>query len=368
MELQVIQPTNNNGGMMEVAISRQAQEVQAAMVIAQRFPRDINRAFTRAIEDCKRKSLAEKAAYSYPRGKETVTGPSIRLAEAIAKAWGNIDFGVIELERKSPVGSLAGESTVMTYSWDLETNVRSQNVFTVAHKRNTKQGSYNLTDERDIYEMVANYASRRKRANILSTVPADFVDKCLEQCRLTLKNTVEPLVDRIRKMVLAFKDVGVSQEMLEQRLGHKLDVTTADEIIDLFGIFNSIKDGHADRKDFFQFESNVDNTDESKNNKPPEPQSISGKPKDVKNFAPQTDQEAQRRKTELSKQSGPEQNPEQKAVTRRKDLIKNILEISSQYGQDIVYKFSPKQNLAELTLEEIETLFKQITESLGKEG
>ena len=102
----------------EMMISRQAQEVQGAMVIAKRFPRDEVESFNRIMQSCKRKSLAESAMYEYPRGGTKVSGPSIRLAEAMAQNWGNIDFGITELEQKN------GESQVMAYAWDLETNTR----------------------------------------------------------------------------------------------------------------------------------------------------------------------------------------------------------------------------------------------------
>lgn len=84
----------------EMMISRQAQEVQGAMVIAKRFPRDEVESFNRIMQSCKRKSLAESAMYEYPRGGTKVSGPSIRLAEAMAQNWGNIDFGITELEQK----------------------------------------------------------------------------------------------------------------------------------------------------------------------------------------------------------------------------------------------------------------------------
>lgn len=58
----------------EMAISRQAQEVQAAMVIAKKFPRDEVQSFNRIMRACQRKTLAEQAMYEYPRGGTKVTG------------------------------------------------------------------------------------------------------------------------------------------------------------------------------------------------------------------------------------------------------------------------------------------------------
>ena len=85
----------------EMMVTRQAQEVQVAMLAAKKFPRDQVVAFNNILRACQRMKLAESSMYEYPRGGEKITGPSIRLAEAIAQNWGNIDFGFMELEQRS---------------------------------------------------------------------------------------------------------------------------------------------------------------------------------------------------------------------------------------------------------------------------
>src|SRR6185437_2721381 len=80
--------------------ARAVQEVQASMIIAQRFPRDpevavrrINRALeltvTRFLKTNKDPNKVW-GIYSYPRGGEKVSGPNIRMAEIIAQNWRNI--------------------------------------------------------------------------------------------------------------------------------------------------------------------------------------------------------------------------------------------------------------------------------------
>jgi hypothetical protein len=238
---------SSSGAMVEVASSRAAQEVQAAMIVAKRFPRDYIAAHRRIMESCKRTRLAEQAMYAYPRGGETVTGPSIRLAEELARQWGNLDFGIIELEQRH------GESTVMAYCWDLETNTRQTKVFQVAHERHTRKGVTNLTDPRDIYELVANQGARRLRACILGIIPGDIVEEATEECEKTLtgKND-KPLMDRLKSMVAAYVALGVTQEMIEARLRHKLAATTEIEMVQLRKMYKSISDGMAKVDDFFQ--------------------------------------------------------------------------------------------------------------------
>jgi hypothetical protein len=231
----------------EAAVARAAQEVQAAMVVAKRFPRDETAAFNRIMQACKRKTLAEGACYAYPRGGQTVTGPSIRLAETLAQNWGNIDFGVVELDQRN------GESQVMAYAWDLETNTRQTKVFTVKHERRVRKENVMLDDPRDIYEMVANNGARRLRACILGVIPGDVVDAAVAECESTLKSGAkEPLIDRVRKMVAAFSEMGVTQPMLEGRLGHNLDAANETELVNLRKIYASIRDGMSGRDDWFK--------------------------------------------------------------------------------------------------------------------
>ncbi|MBR9803642.1 hypothetical protein GYB59_18995 [bacterium] len=241
------QVEQDSPGTMSIATTRQAQEVQAAMIVAKRFPRDETLSLSRILRACKRKGLAEHAAYSYPRGGTRVVGPSIRLAEAMAQAWGNIDYGVIELEQRQ------GESVCMAYAWDLETNTRRQMIFNVPHKRHTKEGSYMLTDPRDIYEMVANQGARRVRACILGIIPGDVQDDAVQQCNRTLAESggSVPLKDRIRKMIIAFEEFGVTKDMLEQKVGFKSEAWSEHDFVSLKNVYTSLRDQVGKREDFF---------------------------------------------------------------------------------------------------------------------
>lgn len=238
---------NSTAATTQAMVSRQAQEVQMAMFVAKQFPRDTYAAFNRIMQSCERQKLAEEALYEYPKGGQMVTGPSIRLAESLAQSWGNLDFGILELDQKN------GESNVMSYAWDLETNTRQTKVFTVKHERSTKKGITKLTDPRDIYEMVANQGARRLRNCILGVIPGDVVDAAVKQCEKTLTSGhKEPLQDRVRKMITAFqKDYGVNKEMIEQVAGCTADAFTEQLMLKFTKIFRSLKDGMASREQFF---------------------------------------------------------------------------------------------------------------------
>lgn len=228
--------------------SREAKEVEAAVFMAKSFPRDVNQAISRILCACDRPSLAAKSIYSYPKGGTNVTGPSIRLVEAIAQSWGNIQSGVMELEQ------MDGESKCMAYAWDVENNVREVKIFTVKHKIATKKGDKVLTDPREIYELIANQGARRKRACLLNIIPGDVVDLAIERCNKTLSGGgKKPLIDRLREMTRLFEtSFSVPLESIERYFGYKLDAFTEMDGQTLAGIYNALKDGTCTREQYFR--------------------------------------------------------------------------------------------------------------------
>ena len=241
-------PMEEISSAVSVEQSRAVQEVQGAIIMAKKFPRNETACFAKIMESCKRKTLAESAMYSYPRGGEKVSGASIRLAETLAKYWGNIQFGIVELSQEN------GSSEVMAYAWDLETNTRQVKQFSVKHSRYTKlKGVVKLTDPRDIYEMTANQGARRLRACILGVLPSDLLESAVEECEKTLKgdNSV-PLVDRVRTCIAKFAEIGVSQQMIEKRLNHNIDAIDVHELVALGKIFNSLRDNMSKIEDHFE--------------------------------------------------------------------------------------------------------------------
>ncbi len=231
---------------VEVSSSRAIAEVEGQVVMAKKFPRDPVKAMDRILAECQRETLAEQAQYSFPRGGTTVTGESIRLAETIARNWGNISYGITEVERKG------AESLMLAYAWDLETNVMARQEFRVRHLRDTKEGLKPLRDERDVYEITANQGARRLRSCILRIIPGDVIDAAREECEKTLKSKVGNVQERIPGMLEKFDGMGVTKTMIERRLRHRIDSMNGPELLSLIKIYNSIKDGMATPDDYFE--------------------------------------------------------------------------------------------------------------------
>ena len=253
-----------NQGTIAIEASRAIAEAQGKLVIAKRFPRDEVQSYAKAMEACQRPTMAAKAFYSFPRGGQTVEGPTIRFAEELARCWGNIDYGIKELSQDD------GKSEMQAYAWDLETNAQSVQNFTNPHKREKTDKRTKtvvmetLTGQRDIYENNANMATRRLRSRILAILPAWFVEDAIAECKKTLAGQNDtPLIDRVKRMVVQFAKLGVTQEMIEKRLKRKVDTMTSDDFVEYVGIYNAVKGGESKIADWFDAQKEASNLTEA---------------------------------------------------------------------------------------------------------
>jgi hypothetical protein len=218
--------------------SRAVAEVQAMVVVAQRSPRSEADALRRIMESCGQKELAERAFFKFPRGGQTVSGPSIQLALELARCWGNIDYGIRELARDDAVA----QSEMIAFAWDLEHNTRSHASFIVPHMRDKRGGAERLTDMRDIYENNANNGARRLREMIFRVIPPYIRIQAEEACRGTLERgqSEVPVAQRIANLLTAFEKLGISRERIEAKVGLNLDAATPVDIANLGIAYRSI--------------------------------------------------------------------------------------------------------------------------------
>jgi hypothetical protein len=101
--------------------------------------------------------------------------------------------------------------------------------------------------------MTANQGARRLRACILGVIPGDLVEAAVQECERTLnKQNKEPLIDRVRKMIQPFEEIGVTPAMIEKRIRKKLEAITEAEFHQLRKIYRSIRDGMAAKESYFE--------------------------------------------------------------------------------------------------------------------
>lgn len=216
--------------------ARAIAEVRAAVMIAMDRPRDRTAAINEMREVCSIPALAERAFFRVPRGGEMVNGESIHLARELARCWGNIDYGVKELARDD----IRGQSELLAFAWDLQTNARSEITFIVPHvkgKQNKK-----LTGTQEIYENNASFAGRRLRESIFAVLPVWFKAEAADICHRTLEGGGgKPLVQRVADLRTAFEAIGITIEQLEKKRGRKITEFTPEDVAALRVIYGSLK-------------------------------------------------------------------------------------------------------------------------------
>jgi hypothetical protein len=232
-----------------VAASMATVELQMKMAMS--FPRDLDMVVHQIAQACKNPEFAKSAIYAYPRGKTTVTGPSIKMAEELSRHWGNINSGFYV------VNDTPSQRTVRAWAWDMQTNVRKEMdvSFGKLIQRNVNGVTQWLEpDERDLLQLTNNNAKRGVRNVILALIPNQVQRDALSWCRQTLRASDAKDPDVMRKsLITSFASIGVKPDVVRDLAGKALDEITlpADEktVEYLRGIYNRMKTGEASLAD-----------------------------------------------------------------------------------------------------------------------
>ena len=83
------------------------------------------------------------------------------------------------------------------------------------------------------------------------------------ECAKTMSSSDIPIEKVITETLLGFKKIGVDQDMIEKYIGHPVKNITRDEIVELFGVFNAIKEKSATRDDYLKFKDDDMNSNNS---------------------------------------------------------------------------------------------------------
>lgn len=246
-EIVVVNPFENlpvaSEQRRDVALEQQTPQVMA--VIAQNCKRDKRAVSLEIIAICSIPSVADGGLYNYKRGGKPISGLTIDVVESIATAWGNITYGVSEVARSD------GFSTMLAWSWDIQTNARRESTFIMPHERHAKSGVTKLTDPRDIYENNTNFANRRMRKCLERTIGKETMEMAEAQILKTLSN-VKGLQQRISNLVQAYAEFDVTEEMIVKRVGHSLNQMTGREFAEFRAIYNGIRSGDSAVEEWFE--------------------------------------------------------------------------------------------------------------------
>ncbi len=228
-------------------------EVQARVTVAQACPRNMDRAQMLMREVCATPALAKRAFFSYPKGDATtVEGPSIKLAEELARVFGNIDYGLTELRRDDE----AGESEMMAFAWDIEANTRTTRTFIVKHAIDTRRGRKQITELRDITANNNNFGGRAVRECIYKVLPSWFREEAERLCRETLASNATP--ENIAAMISAYSKASVTLDQLEAKVGRTRAKWTPQDYAQLTTLYQSLVNREITRDEAFPPEGTDD--------------------------------------------------------------------------------------------------------------
>jgi len=225
------------------AVALAYKEIEASMILAQQFPRNYNDVWGAVMKVCERRTLAEKATYSYPRGGSTISGPSVYLARAIFQNYKHLRIGLNILRDDESTRTIQG------YCWDVQMGSKSEFSDTFQKLIYRKQGGWIKPDERDLRELTMRRGAILIRTAIFHIIPSDIIEDAIVKCRATLKSAIKDPRSEAKNLILDFDRYGVTAAMLSSYIG--TENWCADDIVELSGILNALRDGTAKRDDYF---------------------------------------------------------------------------------------------------------------------
>jgi len=224
-------------------------EVDMQIATAKQYPRDLSKAITQietyATMDTE---TAEDCFYALRRknsdGRDTVIeGVSVRLAEIIAGAWGNLRV------QTRVIGNDGRTITCQGVCHDLETNVA---VSVEVKRRITDRNGRTFSE--DMQVVTGNAASAIAFRNaVLKVVPKAVTKSAITRVKEVAIGQAIDLETRRQRMFEYFAKIGVSQAMILEYCGVKTpkEIDTA-MVFELSGIKNAIKEGTTTVAETFQ--------------------------------------------------------------------------------------------------------------------
>ncbi len=315
--------TENGAGELEpvempvLLEPRTRGELDVQIVTAKRFPRKISAFKEQALDMA---TLDEETAsgcfYSLPRGGKPVEGPSVRLAEIVLSAWGNVrsEAKVVEVGEK--------EITAEATTWDLEKNVAVR--FQVKRRITDKNGK-RYTD--DMVVVTGNAAcSIALRNSVFKVIPMAYTKAVYQAARQVAIGDAKTLAAKRAEMVAYFGKMGVKPERVFGVVGCKnLEDIGLDELATLKGLATAIKEGDTNVDEAFPVDGSRNQPEKGK--------------LDLKNMKPgkleNHDNHLSNKEQTATKRDGPRPQGEGPEDSSVEDAIKFINEAPNDLFEDM---------------------------------
>lgn len=225
-------------------------EIDVQIATAKAFPRSVTVFMQKAMSMATiSEDIAASCCYALPRGGKSIEGPSVRLAEIVVAAYGNVRASARILSNDGKTITAQGTCH------DLENNVAAQ----VEVKRRIT-GRDGKTFNEDMQVIVGNAACAIAYRNaIYKVIPAALISPVFEQAKQVARGNAETLVSRRNKALEYFKGIGVTEKQICAVLEiKKVEDIDLDKLQVLTGMKAAIKNGESTVKDLFEPEDSSD--------------------------------------------------------------------------------------------------------------
>lgn len=210
-------------------------EIESQLDAAHKYPRSVRRFLQEASAlATMSQEVAESCIYALPRGGKVISGPSVRLAEICASAYGNLHIGA----RVVDVGPDA--VTSQGVAWDLEKNLR---VSTEVRRRITRKNGARFDDDMIIVTGNAG-ASIALRNAVFRVIPKSYVQAVYEKAKLVAIGKGMPMAQRRDEVVGRLVKMGATEEAIYRvlEIPGREDIN-AEKLEILIGLGTAIKNG-----------------------------------------------------------------------------------------------------------------------------
>lgn len=220
-----------------------ASGIDIQIATARKYPRSITTFIRTATELATfTPETAAACLYALPRGGKPIEGPSVRLAEICAQAWGNLRIQARVVDHDARFVTARGEA------WDVEKNVAIG--FEVRRRITNSKGE---TYSDDMIVVTGNAAASIALRNaIFKIIPTPIWKPMYDKVRQVIAGNVETFAARRDEMLKMFAVMGVTEARLlaALELKGKADLTL-DHMVVLAGLYTALKDGDTTLEEAF---------------------------------------------------------------------------------------------------------------------
>lgn len=224
----------------DIVMAETKAQIDVQIATAKAYPRNIAQVLNN-IETCATmdEEIAMECFYKLPRAGSFIEGISVRMAEIIANSWGNLRVQSRVVDNDGKV------LTAQAVCHDLETNVA---IMTEVKRKITDRNGRTFNE--DMQVVAGNAAcSIAFRNAVLKVVPKAYTHTIMNRVKQVSLGNAATLEKRRNAAVEFFIKAGVTKPQLLEFLNKsKVEEIDIDDVANLLGIAQAIKEGDASAK------------------------------------------------------------------------------------------------------------------------